>query len=135
MGQLPLERIQPGSPPFSNICLDLLGPIKVRAMTNKRATMKVWPIIFVCQATGATHYEVMHDYGTEAFLLQWRHYRSIRGNPAIIISDQGSQLTSSKNIVAITAKEDPGNWDWNRISQESLESRTQWRFVPAGCQY
>ena len=97
--------------------------------------MKVWPIIFVCQATGATHFEVMHDYGTEAFLLQWRHYRSIHGNPAVIVSDQGSQLTSSKNIVAISAKEDPSNWDWRRISQESLESGTQWNFVPAGCQY
>ena len=103
MGQLPLERIQPGSPPFSNICLDLLGPIKVKAMVNKRATMKVWPIIFVCQATGATHYEVMHDYGTEAFLLQWSHFKSICGNPTIIISNQGSQLTSDKNIVAMSA--------------------------------
>ena len=45
------------------------------------------------------------------------------------------QLNHNKNIVAITAKEDPGNWDWNRISQESLESGTQWIFVQAGCQY
>ena len=97
--------------------------------------MKVWPIIFVCQAKGTVHFEVMHDYGTKACLIQWRHYKSLRGNPGIIVSGQGSQLTSSKNLIAISAKEDPTNWDWTRISQESLESGTQWKFVPAGCQY
>ena len=29
MGQLPVERLETGCPPFSNICLDLLGPITV----------------------------------------------------------------------------------------------------------
>ena len=61
MGALLEERCQPGAKPLSAICLDLLGPVVVKAMTNKRANMKVWPILFVCQATGAMHFEVMHD--------------------------------------------------------------------------
>ena len=61
MGALPEERCQPGAKPFSAICLDLLGPVVVKAMTNKRSNMKVWPLLFVCQATGAMHFEVMHD--------------------------------------------------------------------------
>ena len=134
MGQLPLERIQPGCPPFNNIGLDLLGPMKVKAMTNKRAQMKVWPIIFVCQATGAIHLEVMHDYGTEAFLLQWRHYTAVRGKPSIVVSDKGSQLTSGTNVIAM-AKEDPANWDWDRISEEGTRAGVEWKFVPAGCQF
>ena len=71
MGALPEERCELGAKPFTAICLDLLGPIVVKAMANKRANMKVWPILFVCQATGAMHMELMHNYGTEALLLQW----------------------------------------------------------------
>ena len=70
MGDLPEERCELGARPFAAICLDLLGPITVKAMTNKRAHMKTWPILFVCQATGALHMELMHNYGTEALLLQ-----------------------------------------------------------------
>ena len=81
MGALPEERCELGAKPFAAICLDLLGPILVKAMSNKRANMKVWPILFVCQATGAMHMEVMHNYGTDALLLQWSRLVSIRGTP------------------------------------------------------
>ena len=40
---------------------DLLGPTMVKAMVNTRAHLKVWPIVFVCQATGALHIQVAHD--------------------------------------------------------------------------
>merc|ERR1712101_27707 len=49
MGPLPEERCQLGAKPFLAICLDLLGPVVVKAMASKRANMKVWPILFVCQ--------------------------------------------------------------------------------------
>ena len=69
MGDFPLERCVPGNPPFTAICLDLLGPVMVKGVVNKRAEMKVWPLLFVCQVTGALHLEVMHNYSTEALLL------------------------------------------------------------------
>ena len=34
IGQLPVERVAFGMPPFSAICLDLLGPIIVRGIIN-----------------------------------------------------------------------------------------------------
>ena len=40
-GDLPPERFSVGSKPFPCICLDFLGPTVVKAMVNKRATMKV----------------------------------------------------------------------------------------------
>ena len=87
MGTLPEERCELGAKPFTAICLDLLGPIVVKVMANKRANMKVWPILFVCQATGAMHMEVMHNYGTDALLLQWDRFVSIRGTPTKVVSD------------------------------------------------
>ena len=111
MGALPEERCELGAKPFTAICLDLLGPIVVKAMTNKRANMKVWPILLVCQATGAMHMEVMHNYGTNALLLQWSHFVSIRGTPTKVVSDQGKQLTSSRNAATLSAKESPEAWN------------------------
>ena len=74
MGALPEERLNFGSRPFQFIYLDLLGPTLVKSMVNKRTSMKVWPLLFVCQSTGAVHCEVMHSYGTQAFLLQWERF-------------------------------------------------------------
>ena len=124
MGALPEERCQLGAKPFTAICLDLLGPVVVKAMTNKRASMKVWPILFVCQATGAMHMEVMHNYGTEALLLQWDRFVSIWGTPSKVVSDQGKQLTSSSNAAAFTAKESPEAWDWKEMKEARARAGT-----------
>ncbi len=75
--------------------------------------MKTWPLLIVCQAIGAVHTELMHDYGTEAFLLQWNCFTAVRGDPAVTMSDCGSQLTSSSNVIAFPEKEGPANWDWD----------------------
>ena len=39
--------------PFTNIQVDLSGDVKVKAMCNSRATLKTYPITFVCMNTGA----------------------------------------------------------------------------------
>ena len=136
MGALPLERVAAGTLPFTFICLDLLGPQLVKDMVKKRCTMKVYPMVFVCQATGALHIGVMHDYSTNAFLLQWDHYTAIRGVPAKVVSDRGSQLTSAGNTVAWGAdgKQD-GSKLWAEVESASARRGTEWEFVPAGAQF
>ena len=124
-----------GSKPFNAICLDLFGPVEVKAMVNKRAIMKVWPVLFVCQTTGAVHVEVMHDYGTQAFLLQWGKFTALRGDPGVVVSDKGAQLTSKHNLVAYPEKHAPTNWDWESIKEAGARIGTEWRFVPAGAQF
>ena len=138
MGQLPLERVATGCLPFTFICLDLLGPTLVKDMVKKRCTMKVWPMVFVCQATGALHMGVMHDYSTEALLLQWDHFTAIRGVPAKVVSDRGSQLTSAGNVVAWGASDDgkqDGSKVWTDLENVSARRGTKWQFVPAGAQF
>ena len=97
--------------------------------------MKVWPIIFVCQSTGAVHAEVMHDYGTKAFLLQWSKFVAIRGVPGVAVSDCGSQLKSAKNTVAFPDAQAPKNWNWGDVETAGARSGTSWRFVPPGAQF
>ena len=99
MGDLLIERCNPGTRPFTAICLNLLGPITVHAMINKQSSMKTWLLLMVCQATGAVHTELMHDYGTSAFLLQWNWFTALRGDPTLAVSDCGSQLTSGTRFM------------------------------------
>ena len=128
MGDLAVEQILPGCKPFKAICLDFMGSVTVQAMVNKRARMKVYPLILVCQATGAVHTQVAHDYSTSAFLLQWDHFVAVRGRPTKVVSDRGSQLTSSNN----TVKTDLINWE--QVEGREARQETAWEFVPAGCQ-
>ena len=134
MGDLP-ERKLDVCPPFTNVTLDLAGPILVKAMVNSRANMKVWPLVIVCMNTGAVQILLMHNYGAEAFLLQWSHFTSLRGNPRKVVSDKGSQLTKSARWVSWTDKEDPSQWDWNFIKDSTARQNTSWEFVPAACQW
>ena len=71
LADLPRERIM--CKPFTNIQVDLVGDIKVKAMCNSRATLKTYPVIFVCMNTGAMNLRLMHAYDTAAFLLQYEH--------------------------------------------------------------
>ena len=104
MGQLPLESTVFRRLPWAIICLDLLGLITVKAMVSKRSRMKAWPLLMVCQVTGTIHLEVMHDYSTNAFLLQWRRFIALRGVAVLVVLDQGFQLMSKENKESISWK-------------------------------
>ena len=77
----------------------------------------------------------MHDYRTQAFLLQWHRFTALRGHPAVAVSDCGSQLTSSKNTIAFPDKEAPKNWDWESVEHDGASHGTVWKFVPPGAQF
>ena len=135
MGYLPQERFQTGFPPFTNVSLDLAAPLLVLDMVRKRSKMKCWPVIMCCLNTGAVHLELLHTYGAEAFLLRWKVFTSIRGDPKLVVSDMGSQLRAAAQVVDWSKKEDPAKWNWERIKEMTANRGTVWRFVPAGCQW
>ena len=135
MGYLPVERFEVGFPPFTNISVDLAAPIMVLDMVKKRTSMKCWPVIFCCLNTGAVHLELLHTYGAEAFLMRWKIFTCTRGDPKLVVSDKGSQLMAAAKVIDWTKKEDPTQWDWQRIEQMTASKGTKWNFVPAGCQW
>ena len=135
MSCLPMERVGLQLPPWTNVCIDLMAPVSVRAMVNSRASMKCWPVVVVCMQTGATHIMLAHNYGTEAFLLQWSGFTALRGHPKLVISDRGSQLVSAAAKLPWSKKEDPSSWDWSSIAAESARHHTTWKFVPPGSQW
>ena len=94
MGELPVDRLKP-APPFFNTSLDFFGPFLVRGETNKRSRGKAYGIIYNCLLSRAVHIELSTDYSTNGFLIALRRFMSIRGQPAKIRSDSGSQLVAA----------------------------------------
>ena len=130
MATLP-ESLQAPAPPFTNVGLDLVGPIIVKAMVNKRARMKVWVVIFLCLNTKAVSIELAPGYSTSDFLLAYSTYVSQRGDPAFVHSDRGSQLVSAQRLLS----DDLPKYDWSDIASSSALKGTTWRFAPAGAQW
>ena len=123
--------LQVPAPPFTNIGVDLLGPIIIKAMVNKRAKMKVWVVIFVCVNVKAVSMELAPGYSTNDFLLAYSSHASQRGEPLFVHSDRGSQLVAAQRNLA----DDTPKYDWDLISSSSASQGTTWKFAPAGAQW
>ena len=57
------ERLKP-SLPFTNVCLDLFGPINVRLTMSKTDIGKAYGVITTCMFTRAIHLDVAAEYST-----------------------------------------------------------------------
>ena len=126
MADLP-DELQHPCPPFTNVGVDLCGPLVVKAMTNKRASMKVWPVLFVCLNTKALSMYLAPGYSTKDFFIAYNSFTSDRGHPNLVHSDRGTQLVAASKEVA--------EFDWNAIASESAIKGTSWKFTPAGAQW
>ena len=76
-----------------------------------------------------------NNYEAEAFLLQWDQFAALRGCPAKVVSDRGSQLTAAAHYISWPASQDPSGWDWDMVSSRSARAGKSWEFFPAGCQF
>ena len=80
------------APPFFTCQCDLFGPYKSYSNANKRATIKIWFVVFCCCVTGAIDIKVMEDYSTNSFVLAFIRFSCKVGYPRKLLPDAGSQL-------------------------------------------
>ena len=92
------KRLKP-SPPWSAVGIDLFGPYEIRGEVNKRSTGKAYGIIFVCLPTTAVYLDIANDYSTNAFLIVFRRFISLRGYPSTVYSDSGSQIIGASIVL------------------------------------
>ena len=90
------------APPFYVTQVDMFGPFSSYSYANKRATIKVWFVIFVCCTTGAVDVRVTEDYTTEAFLFGFIRFSCKVGYPRKLLPDAGSQLVKGCSSMIIT---------------------------------
>ena len=80
------------APCFYACQIDIFGPLKSYSNVNKRASVKVWFLIFCCCTTGAVDVRVMDDYSTDAFVEGFIRFSCRFGYPKTVLPDEGSQL-------------------------------------------
>lgn len=95
MGQLPIERLTIG-PPFNSVMIDLFGPYIVRGEIHKRSSGKAYGVLFTDVCSRAVHIEAVYGYDTDSFLMALKRFTNIRGWPAKIFSDPGTQLIGAE---------------------------------------
>ena len=126
MGGLPIERLKP-APPWHHISIDLFGPYWIRGEVNKKSKGKAFAVIFNCMLTRAVHIDLSTDYSADKFLLVLRKFAALRGYPASVYSDNGSQLKAAAKKLKSAIKDS----DWKTVSEFGASVGVQWHFNSA----
>ena len=80
------------APAFYTSQVDMFGPFKSYSNVNKRATSKIWFVVFCCCVTGGIDVKVCEDYSAISFVLAFIRFSCKVGFPRKLLIDPGSQL-------------------------------------------
>ena len=98
MSDLPRERLATNEPPFTYTGVDYFGPLIVKLTKQTRSnqrTSKRYGVLFTCLTFRAIHIELANDLSTDSFLLALRRFRSRRGNPKLMWTDNGTNFVGA----------------------------------------
>ena len=123
MAELPSMRLAPHTPPFYYTACDYFGPITVRISRNK--TAKHYGVIFTCLNTRAVHMELAVDCSSMDFMQVLRRFFSIRGYPAVMLSDNGTQMVGAEREL----REALASIEEDKLKDFCHEKGIQWIFV------
>ena len=123
MANLPNCRLTPHSPPFHYTSCDYFGPITVKVGRNK--TTKHYGVIFTCLNTRAVHLEVATDCSAMEFIQTLRRFFAIRGYPAEILSDNGTQFVGALSDLRQMIQ----GVDKKVLKDYCAERGVQWKFI------
>ncbi|XP_068684466.1 uncharacterized protein [Montipora foliosa] len=126
MAALPQHRTAPDTPPFYYTSCDYFGPFTVKIGRNK--TAKYYGVIFTCLNTRAVHLEIATDCSTMEFIQTLRRFFSIRGYPAMMISDNGAQMVGAQRELRKTIE----GWDIATLREYCADKGIQWKFTTPG---
>ena len=121
MAPLPTSRMVM-SPTFHEISIDLFGPYEIKDTVKQRSRKKVWGLVLSCIASRAVHIDITEDYSMDSALQTLTRFMSLRGRPARIISDKGSQLVAASE-------------DLKRLRTWAAARHIRWHTVPAEGQH
>lgn len=121
MADLPLDRITPDKPPFTNVGVDFFGPFEVK---RARSHAKRYGVIFTCLTTRAIHIEVAHSLDTDSCINALRRFICRRGQVSIMRSDNGTNFVSAERELREALKD----LNQKRITDAMTEKGIKWIF-------
>ena len=123
MASLPSFRVKPYSPPFYYSSCDYFGPFDVKLLRNRRT--KHYGIIFTCLNTRSVHLEMATDYTAMAYIQALRRFFSIRGQPLLMLSDNGTQLVGAEAELRKMIQ----GWDKTKLREYFHNKGMEWKFI------
>ena len=125
MSSLPLDRINPNSPPFANTGTDYFGPFFV-ARGRGRTRDKRYGVIFSCLVSRCVHIEIAHSLDTDSFINCIRRFICRRGPVLVIRSDNGTNLVAGDKELKAALK----HWNESQIDDKCKVMGIDWKFNP-----
>ena len=119
----PKSLLQIDDKPFQYVGLDYLGPLLVN---NEQRLIKNWICLFTCLKIRAVHLELVETLSAKSFLLCMRRFIARRGTPAMIISDNGSQIKLGSNVIQNIWSKSQDNDD---VQSFVADKGISWKFV------
>ena len=121
MADLPLDRITPAEPPFTNTGVDYFGPILVK---RGRCQVKRYGALFTCLVFRAVHIEMAASLDTPSFINVLRRFVARRGQVKLMRSDNGTNLVGAQRELRQAIQE------WNQAQVEAflLQKEVTWCF-------
>ena len=123
MADLPEIRLAPYTPPFYNTACDYFGPYHVKIGRNK--STKHYGVVFTCLNTRAIHLEMAVDYSAMEFIQVLCRFFAVRGKPALILSDNGTQLVGAERELREMIK----GWQKEKLKEFAAEKGINWQFI------
>ena len=115
------------APPFYCSQVDICGHFNAYSPANKRATIKVWILVFVCTATCAVDCRIMESYDAESFILAFIRFSCRFGYPKRLMPDEGSQLIKGCKDMILS---------FNDIAQKlSVQYGVEFKTCPVAAHY
>ena len=115
------------APPFYFCQADICGPFNAFSPANKRATLKIWLVVFCCTVTGSVDSRVMENYTADAFVLAFNRFACRFGYPKTVMPDEGSQLVKGCQDMIIS---------FSDITHKlSVEYGVDFKTCPVGAHY
>ena len=123
MANLPPIRAAPHTPPFHYVSCDYFGPITVNISRNK--TTKHYGVIFTCLNTRAVHLKIATDCSALEFIQTLRRFLAIRGYPAVILSNNGTQFLGALTKLKKTIQ----GSDKKTLKEYCANKEMKWQFI------
>lgn len=120
---LPKECLQAFLRVFPNFGLGCFGPFHV---VIGRRSVKRYGLLITCLFSRAVHLEVLDSTDADYFIMALRRFISLRDNPALVYSDNGTNMKAGNKEFAEGIK----NLNSIRVSGEMADRGINWRYSP-----
>ncbi|XP_070067092.1 uncharacterized protein [Drosophila virilis] len=123
MGDLPIERLSPYTPPFTYTGVDYFGPYDI---VVGRRREKRWGVLFTCLTVCAVHLDIATSLSTDSYLCVLKSFVARHGCSRRMLSDNGTNFRGASRVLKDEIE---------RISPALIERQypeLEFTFIPPG---